>query len=129
MRHISIVLFISVLLLACNDEIDNPDNLRILSVNDIKQEYYTADSLNNLEDRSNIDTSTLVLGIDGRNGKYVIRTCLDRGFGCLLFSDYHTILYQDCDSVSCENNGNWVVDYVGIAGSPSSVGCEPDTIQ
>ena len=128
MRQIFIFLIFSILLFACDDVIDNPDNLKILSLNDIKREYTIADSLNNLEDRSKLETTTVILGIDERNGRYLIRTCLNRGFGCLMFTDYYTILYQDCDSVCCEKNGNWLVDYVGFAGARSPVGCEPDTI-
>ena len=88
MRQILILLLFIVLTNACNDEIDNPDNLKLLSLEDIKREYAIADSLNRLEDRNNIDTATIVLGIDERNGKYLIRTCLHRGFGCLMYTDY-----------------------------------------
>jgi len=129
MRRILIFLLFIILTHACDDEIDNPENLKLLSLEDIKREYAIADSLNRLKYRSDIDTGTIVLGIDERNGKYLIRTCLNRGFGCLMFSDYFTILYEDCDSVCCVRNGNWLVDYVGIAGARSPVGCEPDTIK
>ena len=94
----------ALLLISCQDEFKNPDNLKLLSLEEIKKEYIKADSLNNLEDRSNIDTTSIILGIDERNGKVLIRTCQSRGFGCLLFNNYYTILYQNCDSVCCESS-------------------------
>lgn len=102
---------------------------RLLSVEDIKREYEIADSLNRIEDRSQLNFETVVLGIDKRNNQVIIRTPVDRGFGCLLFSDYFTLMYVNCDSVCCENNGFWLVDYVGFAGFRSPVGCAPDTTQ
>ena len=129
MRQTLILLLSFILFPGCSDEIENPDNLKLLSLDNIKREYAIADSLNKLEDRSNLDTTTIILGIDKRNGKYIIRTCLNRGFGCLMFTNYYTILYQNCDSVCCTKNGNWLVDYVGFVGARSPVGCEPDTIR
>ncbi|RIJ49290.1 hypothetical protein D1614_07010 [Maribellus luteus] len=121
------VLFPALLMISCDHEIENPNNLKLLGLDDIKREYQIADSLNYLPDRSNIDTTTLILGMDERNGKVVIRSCQTRGFGCILVTNYYTILYQDCDSICCKKNGNWLVDYVGFAGFRSPVGCEPDT--
>ncbi len=119
-----------ILIIGCNENEEFDSNFPVLSLEDIKKEYQIADSLNSLEDRSNINTSTIILGVDRRNGKIIIRSCEDRGFGCLLFSDYYTIKYEDCDSVCCErNDGYWMVDYVGFAGSRSVVGCVPDTLQ
>ena len=127
MRQISILILFPILLFACSDKIENPYNLKLLSVRDIIREYAIADSLNKLDDRNNIDTEPVILGIDERNGKQLIRTCINRGFGCLLFSDYYTILYQDCDSSCCEKSGNLLIDYAGIVGARTIVGCEPDT--
>jgi hypothetical protein len=130
MRHLCFSILFLILITGCNEEPDFADDVRLLTLDDIKQEYYTADSLNRLEDRSNIDSSTITLGVDKRNGKVVIRTCGTRSFGCLLFTDYYTIKYQDCDSICCEKNGGiWLVDYAGFAGTRSVVGCVPDTIQ
>jgi hypothetical protein len=130
MRHLCFSILFLILITGCNEEPGFADDVPLLTLDEIKQEYYIADSLNRLEDRSNIDTSTITLGVDKRNGKVVIRTCQTRGFGCLLFTDYYTIKYQDCDSVCCEkNDGIWLVDYVGFAGTRSVVGCVPDTIQ
>lgn len=122
----------SIILIAffsCTD--DEPyfqDDARILTIQDIKREYAIADSLNYMDDRSNIDTTTIILGIDERNGRYIQRVCIDRGFGCLIFSDFYTLLYQDCDSICCEGDGNWLIDSWGFAGFPGRVGCEPDTL-
>ncbi len=121
-------MLISILIFGCNDNLDIDRHIRMLTLDDIKREYCIADSLNNLKDRSNTDTATVILGVDKRNGEVVVRTCQTRGFGCLLFTDFFTIKYQDCDSVCCKrNDGYWLVDYVGFAGSRSVVGCVPDT--
>jgi len=130
MKLICFSILIFILIAGCkeNDEFDS--TLRLLSLEDIKREYQIADSLNNLEDRSEIDTSTIILGIDKRNGNVITRSCENRGFGCLLFTDFYTIKYQNCDSVCCERSeGYWLVDYVGFAGTRSVVGCVPDTLQ
>ena len=130
MKSAFYTILIFILLTGCNESLDmESDFTRILSLEDIKREYLIADSLNLLDDRSNLDFETKILGIDKRNGQVIIRTCLNRGFGCLLYSDFYTILYINCDSVCCETNGFWLVDYVGIAGQPSPVGCAPDTVQ
>lgn len=129
MRQISIFIILSILLFGCSDEIENPDHLKMLSLNDIIHEYTIADSLNKIEDWNTLDTETKILGIDKRNGQVIVRECRTRGFGCLLYTNFYTILYQDCDSLCCEKNGNWLVDYVGFAGARSPVGCEPDTIK
>lgn len=118
------------LILGCEKDIpEPPDSLTLLTLDDIKREFAIADSLNNLEDRSNLDFETTILGIDSRNNQTIIRTPIDRGFGCLLFQNYFTILYLNCDSVCCENNGIWIIDCVGFAGIPTSVGCAPDTLR
>uniref|UniRef100_UPI003217380F hypothetical protein n=1 Tax=uncultured Draconibacterium sp. TaxID=1573823 RepID=UPI003217380F len=124
-----ILLPVLLFLFACTEEntINYPVGTRFLSLDGIKHEYAIADSLNRLSDKSKIDTTTIRLGVDERNGKMLIRTCQTRSFGCLLFSIFYTILYENCDSVCCEKNGNWLVDYAGFAGIPSPVGCEPDT--
>ena len=109
--------------------IDTSTSLPLLTLDDIKNEYIIADSLNKLEDRSSLIFKTRILGIDSRNNQTIIRTPINRGFGCLMFEDYFTILYLNCDSVCCEENGFWLVDYVGFAGFRTPVGCAPDTIQ
>lgn len=124
------ILFFAIFigLFSCSDnEPHLPDGVRILSIEDIKREYAIADSLNYMKDRTNIDTATIILGIDERNGRYIERVCMDRGFGCILFSDFYTILYQNCDSFCCKRSGRWIIDSWGIAGFSSPVGCEPDT--
>ena len=130
MRHLYRIIFFLILISGCNKNNDFDSDVHILTLDDIKREYEIADSLNYLDDRSNIDTSTVILGVDKRNGKIIIRTCRTRGFGCMLFPEYFTLEYLNCDSVCCEkNSGYWQVDYVGIAGSRSVVGCVPDTLQ
>jgi len=131
-RMVKFLLFIVLLflLLGCEKDIpDSPDTSPLLTLDDIKREFAIADSLNHLDDRSYLNFETTVLGIDSRNNQTIIRTPMDRGFGCILFQNYFTILYLNCDSVCCENNGVWIIDHFGFAGFPKSVGCAPDTVR
>ena len=125
-----LVILILFFFVGCEENtIQDTEPFAILSLEDIKREYAIADSLNLLEDRSGLNLETVVLGIDARNNQTIIRTPLNRGFGCLLFSDYFTILYLNCDSMCCTTTGFWEVDYVGFAGRYSAVGCAPDTVR
>ena len=128
-QFISAILFF-LLLNACSESIetDFQEPLKKLSLEEIKREYAIADSLNRLKDRSHLNFETIILGIDSRNNQTIIRTALNRSFGCLMFTDYFTILYLNCDSVCCEKNGFWEVDFAGIAGIRTPVGCAPDTL-
>ena len=122
--------FLLIFLFACTEnDFENTEPIPLLSLEQIKREYFIADSLNLLHDRSHLNFETVILGIDKRNNQTIIRTPVNRGFGCLMYPDFFTILYLNCDSVCCVKNGYWLVDYVGIAGMRSPVGCAPDTTQ
>ena len=122
------VIILALLIFACDEEVNNPYHLKLLSVSDIRQEYIVADSLNRVEDILTLPCQTDTLGVDIRNSKIVGRVCGTRAFGCLLYTHYYTVLYLDCDSAKCEKNGGInITDYAGIGGTPVYVGCAPDT--
>jgi hypothetical protein len=132
MKKLAFVFIILVSFVACEkgEEFDNIKGLERLSVDDIIQAYHTADSLNGLKDKTWFVYDTDTLGYDARNNKIVGMICGMRSFGCLLFSHYYTVLYLNCDSLSCEKNGGFnITDYVGFAGTPHYVGCAPDTLR
>lgn len=130
MKKLLPVTLILIFLLSCEDQnfVDH-EAFPMLSLEDIKREYATADSLNRLEDKGDFNHETIILGIDERNNQTIIRTPATRGFGCIIYDDYLTILYLNCDSACCETRGFWLIDYMGFAGTPSPVGCAPDTTQ
>ena len=130
MKPLFLLFAVIILFTGCFENQDaGTEHLRELTLADIKREYVIADSLNRLADKSDVDMGTKILGVDRRNGQIIVRTCGPRGFGCYLFTNYFTLEYLDCDSLQCNDKGGiWLIDYVGIAGTPSVVGCIPDTL-
>ncbi len=120
------------LILTCRGPEGPEDELRDLTLGDIKREYSVVGSLNVLVFQNELDTSKIdhyvVLGRDIRNEGIVIRRGEKRLFGCMLYPLVFGLFYEDCDSSECTRiEGIKVIDHEGIVGTPRYVGCAPDT--
>jgi len=109
------------------------DELRDLTLDDIKREYSAVDSLNVLVFRNELDTSKIdrymVLGRDIRNSSIVVRRGEARAFGCIFYDLVFGLFYENGDSSRCTQiGGTKIIDHEGLAGTPRYVGCAPDTI-
>lgn len=126
MKNVNYLLLTGILFLGCNKQYQDD-----MSLSDIKSAYAKVEFLNQLlqngEDTDEPDVE--FLGVDARNGLPINQKLTDRCGGCILYLQYELILEGINEDECAGQDKVSIIDYCGIVGTPTYMGCQPDTTE